>query len=193
MTRPAENPSIRHGRKHDNFPKAPFFDFGQIAFPRRGYANDMSNEAAMHAKSTNEFNAEAHQRLHQLFQRFQSLKAADQAGAKRAFYEFKAGMERHIRQEEAILFPCFTRKCAGFRSSPVEALKRDHGQILNYLAEIARKLERSDFNTDQDEQNVESAVDFHSQSEDEELFPILDELLTEQERAIIFEALDRCE
>ena len=147
----------------------------------------------MHVKSTNQLNTEEHQRLHQLFQRFQSLKATDQAGAKMAFEEFKAGMERHIRQEEAVLFPCFARKCTGFRSSPVEALKRDHGQILNYLEEIARKLDRGDFNTTQEEQNVESAVDFHSQSEADELFPVLDELLTEQERAIIFEALERCE
>ena len=147
----------------------------------------------MHVESTNQFNTEEHQRLHQLFQRFKDLRATDHAGAKKVFEEFKAGMERHIRQEETILFPCYERKCTGSGLIPVDALKWDHGQILNYLDNIARKLARADFNTTEEEQNVEAAVDFHSQSEGEQLFPILDELLTEQERAILFETLDRCE
>jgi iron-sulfur cluster repair protein YtfE (RIC family) len=187
----------------------PFFDFRQFTASRHGYTWDVSTqstvaglanqcvpgieEAVMQVKNTNQFNTGEHLRLHQLLQRFQSLKAANPSGAKQAFEEFKAGMERHIRQEEMILFPCFEHKCDGRRFSPIDALKRDHGQILNYLDDIARKLASADFDTAAEEQNLESALDFHSQSEEEELFPVLDELLTEEERTIICETLDRCQ
>jgi len=117
---------------------------------------------------------------------------SDQAGAKEAFKEFKSELERHIRWEERILFPCFDYKHTHLKHSPIPLLHREHEQILVYLADIEGKLAKADFNTDNNERDIEVALRLHSQNEEEGLFPALDRILTDQERVAIYAAMDRC-
>ena len=50
----------------------------------------------METQSINQHYTEDHQRLDDLFHEFQELKATDHWKAKKSFFEFKAGLERHI-------------------------------------------------------------------------------------------------
>ena len=146
----------------------------------------------MSPKNINQTYTEDHQRLRQLFQRFQGLKVTNWPGAKEAFKEFKFELERHIRWEERVLFPWFDRKYEHLKFSPVPALHREHEQILVYLADIEGKLAREDFNTDDNERDIEMALREHSQNEEEGVFPALDRILSEQERDAIFAAMSKC-
>ena len=146
----------------------------------------------MHVKSVNSTYTEDHEHLRQLFQRFQSLKGTDRSEARNVFHQFKSELERHIRWEEQILFPWFNHKYANLKYSPIPILNREHGQILVYLDDIARKLARDDFDTKVDEDAIEMVIDMHNQKEEGELFPALDKVLTDQERAAILDAMSRC-
>ena len=146
----------------------------------------------MSSKNINRTFTEDHRRLRQLFQKFQSLKATDRADAKEAFKEFKVELERHIRWEERILFPCFDHKYTHLKYSPISLLHREHEQILVYLADLEGKLAKADFNTDAHERDIEMALRLHSENEEEGLFPALDKVLTDTERVAIMEAMDRC-
>lgn len=146
----------------------------------------------MSSKNINQTYTEDHERLRQLFQRFRGLKATDRAGAKEAFNEFKSELERHIRWEERILFPWFDHKYTHLKYSPIPLLHREHEQILVYLADIQGKLAKEDFSTDENERDIEMALRLHSENEEDGLFPALDKILTVQERAAIYEAMDQC-
>ena len=53
---------------------------------------------------------EDHDRLDALFKSFQTLKRTDFPRAKRAFLEFKTGMQRHVAWEEDVMFPLWEKK-----------------------------------------------------------------------------------
>ena len=146
----------------------------------------------MSSKNINQTYTEDHQRLRQLLQRFQGLKATNRPGANEAFKEFKSELERHIRWEERVLFPWFDAKFKHLKFSPIPGLHCEHEQILVYLADIEGKLAREDFNTDDNERDIEMALREHSQNEEEGVFPALDKILSEQERDAIFAAMNKC-
>ena len=143
----------------------------------------------MTANSINQHYGEDHERLHALFHQFQSLKTTNKSGARQAFHRFKSGLEQHIRCEERILFPCFDQRRQSQGFSPTLILRREHEQILFHLEEMARKLARDDFGTDEEEQNLLTVLSFHNQTEEETVYPVLDQILTDQERTAVFAAM----
>ena len=145
----------------------------------------------MESKTINQHYSADHVHLHALFHRFQELKATDRPAARQVFLEFKGELERHIRWEESILFPCFDQKYSHLQYSPLPTLHREHGQILVCLDDIAQKLGREDFDTEADEKNIEAALIRHNKKEEQDLFPALDKILDERERAAVFRAMSR--
>jgi hemerythrin-like domain-containing protein len=134
---------------------------------------------------------EDHRHVQELLERFQALRTADRLSAKRAFQELRAKLERHIAWEERIVFPVFDHRCAATGRNPTPALRREHGQILVYLDDIAAKLEHESFDTLQDEENLQTALSLHNRTEQDELYPALEAVLKEQEREAIEAALAR--
>lgn len=141
-------------------------------------------------QSIHQHYSEDHDRLDELFHRFQQLKPTDRNGALEAFREFKTGLERHIVWEEEILFPSFEQK---FRQvgGPTAVMRREHQEIRKCLDAIAGKLAHSDFDTEADEKGLLSLLRPHNQKEEEILYPMIDQATGPQERTEIFAEMVR--
>ncbi len=147
----------------------------------------------MDEKSIYEHYTNDHEHIRRLLEQFQRLKTTQPFGAKQALTELRSALERHILWEERILFPWFDHKCAERNYSPTPAFKREHGQILIYLDDIARKVERGDFGTEEVEESLELILRLHNQREEEEFYSVLDKALNEAERGAVLEAMGRCQ
>jgi len=81
-----------------------------------------------------------HERLDQLFFRFQELMEEDRKEARLAFREFDLGLRRHIRFEEEALFPLY-EKHAGFKGiGPTDVMRLEHQIIQQLLSQLGGKL-----------------------------------------------------
>ena len=147
----------------------------------------------MPLSTVNQYYTEDHEHLHASFHRFQSLKAGEQDKAAEAFQEFKAGLERHILWEERILFPWYDQKLGHLRNCLTAVLRRDHGQILVYLDEISRKLAQGNFATDDEEASLEMVLRIHNQKEEDALYPAMDQILNDEQRAALFAAMKKAQ
>jgi regulator of cell morphogenesis and NO signaling len=135
--------------------------------------------------------AEDHQQLDALFHYFQNSKSSDPSGARKAFRDFKAGLERHIVWEEQILFPSFDRRFGHLQGGPTAVMRWEHQQIRQYLDALALKLNRQDFGTEEEEMALEAVLCPHNQKEESILYPMIDQVVGQQERAEIFAAMDK--
>lgn len=135
--------------------------------------------------------AEDHQQLDALFHRFQNSKSSDPSGAQKAFQDFKTGLERHILWEEQILFPSFDRRFGHLQGGPTSVMRWEHQQIRQYLDAIALKLSRQDFATEEEEMSLEAVLCPHNQKEESILYPMIDQVVGQEERAEIFAAMDK--
>ncbi len=132
-----------------------------------------------------------HDRIDALFAEFKRWKRSDFARAKEAFKEFKFGLQRHIVWEEEILFPLFERKTGMGQRGPTEVMRIEHRQIGGCLEEIHRKVKAQDPNTDHEEQALLQALTIHTEKEETILYPALDRLLSDEEKAAAFEAMEK--
>lgn len=134
--------------------------------------------------------SEDHDRLDELFRRFQTLKHSDRPSALAAFQEFMAGLERHIVWEEEILFPAFEQK-TGHVGGPTEVMRWEHREIRGFLEAIAGKLTRNDGDTASDEAGLLSVLGPHNQKEEGILYPTIDQVTGADERAEIFAEMSK--
>ena len=132
-----------------------------------------------------------HQHLEGLFHQFQSLKAADRNNAEKSFREFKAGLERHIAWEEEILFSSFDRRFGHPQGGPTAAVRWEHQQIRQFLDAIALKVARRDFASEEEEMGLEAVLCPHNQKGEGVLYPMIDQVVGEDEPMEIFAAMDR--
>ncbi|HWH68936.1 MAG TPA: hemerythrin domain-containing protein [Candidatus Sulfotelmatobacter sp.] len=132
-----------------------------------------------------------HQQLDALFHQFQSLKRTAPEQASSFFEQFKAGLERHIVWEEDILFPSFDRRFGHLQGGPTAVMRWEHQQIRHWLAALAGKLHQRDFNTADEELSLEAVLCPHNQKEEGILYPTIDQVVGEAERAEIFAAMEK--
>jgi uncharacterized protein (DUF2249 family)/hemerythrin superfamily protein len=64
------------------------------------------------------------------------LQAGEADGARRAFGEFRTGLLRHIRIEEAVLFPAFERSTGMGEGGPTSVMRMEHRRIEGVLEEM---------------------------------------------------------
>lgn len=140
----------------------------------------------METQSINRHYTEDHQRLDDLFHEFQELKSTDHWKAKKSFFEFKTGLERHIVWEEEILFPAFEEKLNQLRDGPTAVMRLEHQEIRRHLDTIAGKLAEENFETEEEEQGLESVLCQHNRKEEGILYPMMDQVFSEQERDEMF-------
>lgn len=126
-----------------------------------------------------------HDRLDELFRRFQTLKDSDREAAVGAFREFHAGLERHIVWEEEILFPAFESK-TGMTEGPTRVMRWEHEQIREFLGAIAARLAAGDDNTGGHEAGLLAVLGPHNEKEEGILYPMIDQVTDADDRTEIF-------
>jgi iron-sulfur cluster repair protein YtfE (RIC family) len=127
-----------------------------------------------------------HDRLDGLFADYQRFKRTEYGRAKEAFREFKFGLQRHIIWEEQVLFPLFEKKTGMLHRGPTEVMRMEHRIIGSYLEAIHTHVREHDPNTDDEEQALLGALAAHNQKEETVLYPMLERLLSDDERAQAF-------
>lgn len=140
----------------------------------------------MQTKTVAQHYGKDHQRLDDLFHRFQELKRSDPTEAVRLFAEFKAGLERHILWEEEILFPRFDARFGHLPDSPTGVMRWEHQHLRRYVARIEQNLARHDTEAELVQVAFLSLLCSHNRKEEDILYPMLDRLLGEQERDRVF-------
>jgi regulator of cell morphogenesis and NO signaling len=140
--------------------------------------------------SVQESFAHDHDRLDEFLQTYRRLKRVDFAKAKEAFKEFKFGLQRHIIWEESVLFPLFEEKTGMRDHGPTVVMRAEHREIGHRLEMLHDKVRRQDLDSDREEQNLIQALFAHNQKEENVLYPAIDRLASEDERAEAFKKMD---
>jgi regulator of cell morphogenesis and NO signaling len=131
-----------------------------------------------------------HDRLDQLLDTYRQLKRVDFVRAKQAFREFKFGLQRHIIWEETVLFPLFEEKTGMRDRGPTAVMRAEHREIGWCLEALHDKVRRQDADSDQEEQNLLQALFAHNQKEENVLYPAIDRLSSEEEKAAAFKTME---
>ena len=137
-------------------------------------------------QSINDFLTEDHRCLDELFEGFQEWKAKDPARAKELLSQFAAGLHRHLRWEETIIFPAFEEQTG--QSGLIGTLLGEHQEIREWLQALTTKVEE-DTASDSEEKMLVEELGGHNGREEYALYPKLDKLLSDEERARILAAL----
>jgi len=132
-----------------------------------------------------------HDRLDALFADFARLRRSDFARAREVFREFKFGLQRHIVWEEHILFPLFEQKTGIHQHGPTEVMRIEHRRIGDCLEAIHRKVKAQDPDCGEEEEALLEALTVHNEKEESILYPALDRLLSDAEKAAAFEAMEK--
>lgn len=130
-----------------------------------------------------------HDRLDRLFREFQESKRMDYAKARESFVAFKFGLQRHIIWEEDLLFPAFEDKTNMREAGPTVVMRMEHREIAEHLEAIHQKVKDSNADSDAEEQKLLAVLQAHNQKEENILYPTIDRMLNDQERAAIFEKM----
>lgn len=103
---------------------------------------------------------------------------------------FAAGLRRHVRAEEAILFPVFVAQLGG-ETQQVAQMEREHIAILHYVDRLLLAAERIVDATRREEASEDllrashalaGVLSDHNDKEERTLFPTLDRVLAEEQR-----------
>jgi iron-sulfur cluster repair protein YtfE (RIC family) len=134
--------------------------------------------------------ADDHDRLDQLLATYRRSKRVDFDRAKQAFKEFKVGLQRHILWEERILFPAFEEKTGMHGHGPTVVMRAEHREIARCLEAIHDKVRVRDLETDREEEALVEILSAHNQKEEDILYPALDRLLDDEEKAAAFRKME---
>jgi regulator of cell morphogenesis and NO signaling len=140
-------------------------------------------------KSVSHYFERDHDRLHDLFHAFQLMKAKDFPRARENFVAFKFGLQRHMVWEEEVLFPFYEQKTGLYPAGPTNIMRKEHRKIREILESIDQKLRAFDANTKEEESTLFALLEIHSLKEENILYPVMDNYLTEIEEKSILEAI----
>ena len=130
-----------------------------------------------------------HDRLDALFTTFQQQKRKDMAKAKEAFVEFKFGLQRHIVWEEDVLFPKWEENSGMAEGGPTQVMRTEHRIIGECLEVIHQKVQANNPDSDLEEQRLVDVLKSHNMKEERILYPSIDQVITDQERAELYQAM----
>ncbi len=143
----------------------------------------------MSTSSVAQYYQDDHDRLDELFIRYQQQKSSDPHAAAAILSEFREGLLRHIAWEEEILFPLFEQKTGMVNHGPTAVMRAEHDQIKQHLAIITGDARRKDAVTE-DERNFLILLALHNQKEEKILYPAIDRAINDRERNGVFLAMD---
>lgn len=130
-----------------------------------------------------------HDRLDALFTTFQQQKRKDVAKAREAFAEFKLGLQRHIVWEEDVLFPKWEENSGMAEGGPTQVMRTEHRIIGDCLEAIHRKVQANDPDSELEEQRLVDVLTPHNMKEERILYPSIDQVISDQERAELYQAM----
>jgi iron-sulfur cluster repair protein YtfE (RIC family) len=137
--------------------------------------------------SINDFLTEDHARLDELLDGVQECRPTNPARAKELLAEFAAGLRRHLRWEETILFPLFEEKAR--QTGLTHTLLGEHQEIREWLAALGEKLEQAGADADTEEKMLVEELGGHNAREEYAFYPALDKLLGDAEKQRVIEAM----
>ena len=111
------------------------------------------------------------------------------AGA--AFAEFERGVDRHMRDEEEVLFPLFEAR-SGIVDGPTSVLRAEHRQVRGSLIRMRGAVAGADAaGFEEGRSFLRSVLPAHDAQEEHVLFPTTDRLLAPAERRAVVARLLR--
>ena len=138
-------------------------------------------------KTITAFYEQDHDRLDELFKTFHKLKRSDFPKAKKAFKEFKFGLQRHIVWEEEILFPLWGKETGITEGGATSVMRTEHRQIEQQLEAIHRKVSEQNPDSDQEEQALLALLGSHNMKEERVLYPGIDRVTSTEVREAVFQ------
>lgn len=144
----------------------------------------------MSNQSIREFFHEDHRRLDDLFRRYRQAKGTEHPLARELFHEFAAGLQRHIVWEEEVLFPLWERRTGMSDGGPTEVMRGEHRQIRAILEAMDHKVQQGNFQTDSEEADLLNVLSLHNIKEERVLYPAIDQVASEEDRATVFRAIE---
>jgi regulator of cell morphogenesis and NO signaling len=138
-------------------------------------------------QSINAFLTEDHRHLDELIESFQEWKTTDPARAKDFLAQFAEGLHRHLGWEESVLFPAFEEKTG--QTVLIRTLLGEHQEIREWLQALTVKVEENNAASDSEEKMLIEELGGHNAREEYALYPELDKLLSNEEKARILAAL----
>ncbi len=130
-------------------------------------------------QTVNQFMGADHDRLDDIFRRFQDVRKKDLSGAMDLFRAFRSGLLRHIRWEEDLLFPSFEKETGMALSGPTQVMRMEHREIKLDLEKIGADLLNG--NSGQWETPLLDVLSDHNNKEEAVLYPWIDRSLTAEE------------
>lgn len=131
-----------------------------------------------------------HDRLDGLFGNYRKWKRTDYGMARDYFKEFKFGLQRHIVWEESVLFPRFEHKTGMVNHGPTDVMRMEHRTIADRLEAVHQFVQKRDPECDHEEALLLEALGAHNQKEEHVLYPALDRLLSDEEKADVFREME---
>lgn len=137
--------------------------------------------------SINDILAADHRRLDDLLEGFQESRSTDFSRATELLAQFRSGLHRHLRWEESILFPLFEQKSG--QTGLTRTLLAEHQVIRERLETLSEKTAQADLDSSYEEKMLVEELGGHNAREEYAFYPELDKLLSEAERAQVFESM----
>ncbi len=130
---------------------------------------------------------EDHDRLDDLFEKFREIRERTPDKAGEFFKSFRIGLEQHIQWEEQILFPVFEQKTGMAGQGPTVVMRIEHQEIRRLLSEIDFEIRSQKEETKRYAQALFDILKEHNMKEEEILYPMIDEVISNMERREILE------
>ncbi len=130
-----------------------------------------------------------HQEIDRALEQFRNLKHHDFQAAKSSFQRFLTGLQRHIVWEEQLLFPVWERKSGMTGGGPTQVMRLEHRRIADLLNALHEKVHARDTATEEEERQLDDLLASHNMKEERILYPAIDQIVSEEERAGIFQAM----
>lgn len=144
------------------------------------------------ANTISDFMGQDHDRLDELFKQFQETEQEHPDKAKPLFKEFLTGLQRHIVWEEEILFPVFEQHADMTQGhGPTTVMRMEHRQIKEFLDRIHERVAAGQPAEDTAERGLLEVLGMHNLKEERVLYPWLDSMLEERERADLIERMQQ--
>lgn len=101
------------------------------------------------------------------------------------FERFGAGMRRHFRMEEEVLFPAFDER-TGMSGGPTFVMREEHRQINGLLAEMVAALARRDGEAYLGQsETLLMLMRQHNMKEENILYPMSDQALADRQSELL--------
>lgn len=113
------------------------------------------------------------------------LVSGEQVGATEKFNSFLSEMEHHFSMEEDILFPAFER-VTGMSNGPTAMMRHEHTQMRNMFQQMSESMDAGDvFNYLGIAETLLVMMQQHNMKEEQVLYPMVDNTLSDQREDII--------